>query len=232
MSAFGKFEKGVENAVASVFSRAFHSDLKPIEITSAIKRAMDDNASVMTRERTVGPNHFIVALAEKDRVQIAQWSEDALTEEIAAEVTAYATEQDYTLLGPIRVNLESDDSLHPGTLRVSASIVRGAIAPVTSSRATPEYPIIEIGPDRYLLTGPVTVIGRGSECDITIDDSGISRRHLELRNTPGGVIVRDLGSTNGTFVENHKIDAATLVDGNTITLGRTHMMFWNRPESL
>ena len=71
------------------------------------------------------------------------------------------------------------------------------------------------------------MIGRGSECDITVDDTGISRRHLELRVTPRGVIATDLGSTNGSFVEGHRITAATLVDGNTITIGRTNIMFWN-----
>nr|KEP23618.1 hypothetical protein DA06_06620 [Georgenia sp. SUBG003] len=59
-----------------------------------------------------------------------------------------------------------------------------------------------------------------------MDDSGVSRRHLEIRVTPAGVIATDLGSTNGTFVEGHRVDAATLVDGNTITVGRTRVMFW------
>lgn len=109
---------------------------------------------------------------------------------------------------------------------MEASIKRGAAAPVTSSTAS-GHPIIQVGQDRYLLTGSVTVIGRGSECDITVDDTGISRRHLELRVTPRGVIATDLGSTNGSFVEGHRITAATLVDGNTITIGRTNIMFWN-----
>ena len=67
MGAFDKFERGVENAVASVFSRAFHSELKPVEITSAVKKAMDENASTMTRQRTIGPNDFTVNLSPRDR---------------------------------------------------------------------------------------------------------------------------------------------------------------------
>ena len=54
----------------------------------------------------------------------------------------------------------------------------------------------------------------------------VSRRHLEIRVTPDGVVATDLGSTNGTFVEGHPITAATLVDGNTVTLGRTRILFW------
>ena len=51
------------------------------------------------------------------------------------------------------------------------------------------------------------------------------------RITPTGVIATDLGSTNGTFVEGHKIDAATLLDGNQLTIGRTVIDFWTHPET-
>lgn len=87
-------------------------------------------------------------------------------------------------------------------------------------------PIIDVEGQRYLLTGARTVLGRGSEADIILSDTGVSREHLEIQITPGGVIATDLGSTNGTFIEGHRIDAATLVDGNTITIGRTRITFW------
>ena len=45
------------------------------------------------------------------------------------------------------------------------------------------------------------------------------------------MIATDLGSTNGTFVEGHRIDAATLLDGNQITIGRTRILFWTHPQS-
>ena len=60
-----------------------------------------------------------------------------------------------------------------------------------------------------------------------MDDTGVSRRHVEIRRTPRGVVVTDLGSTNGTFVEGNRITAATLVDGNTVTMGRTRLLFYS-----
>ena len=101
-------------------------------------------------------------------------------------------------------------------------------APAT---ATPAHPIVDINGQRYLLTGPVTVIGRGSEADIIVDDSGVSRRHLEIRLTHGNAIASDLGSTNGTFVEGQRVDAVTLVDGNTLTIGRTQILFWDGTQN-
>ncbi len=230
MGAFDKFEKGVENAVANAFSRAFRSELKPVEIASALKKAMDEHTSTLTRERSVSPNEFTVALAPSDYANMEQWGKEALAEEMISTITSYADEQEYAFVGPVRVRFSESHEMKVGTVHVDASHVRGAIAPATSSAAAAHYPLIEIGTSRYLLTGAVTVIGRGSECDISVEDSGVSRRHLELRVTPAGVIATDLGSTNGTFVESHRISAATLVDGNTLTLGRTHIMFWNAAE--
>lgn len=86
--------------------------------------------------------------------------------------------------------------------------------------------MLEIGEKQYLLTKDKTIIGRGSNCDIVIDDPGISRKHLEIDINDGNVIARDLGSTNGTYIEGHQVPAATLLDGNTITIGRTRILYW------
>ena len=59
-----------------------------------------------------------------------------------------------------------------------------------------------------------------------VDDPGVSRRHLEIKVTPNGVIASDMGSTNGLYVEGHQVPAATLLDGNSLTIGRTRIMFW------
>ena len=230
MGAFDKFERGVENAVAGAFAKAFRSELKPVEIASALKKRMDEEAATLKRGRTIAPNDFILTLSPSDYNHVEQWGLDTLCEELISTLTEYASEQDYAFLGPLRIAFTSQDTVKTGSIRVASSTKRGSIAPATSSSTSSAYPLIEIGKDRYLLTGPVTVIGRGSDCDIIVDDTGISRHHLELRVTPNGVIATDMGSTNGSFVEGHRISAATLVDGNTITIGRTQIMFWNAQE--
>lgn len=227
MGAFDKFEQGVENAVAGAFAKAFRSDLKPVEILSALKKRMDKEAATIKRDRTVAPNDFVVYLGVADFDRVRHWGPDALASELIDRLTEYGTEQDYVFLGPLRVLFEEDESLKEGTVKTAGSTKRGSVAPATSLAASSAHPMIEIGKERYLLTGAVTILGRGSDCDIIVDDTGISRHHLELRVTPGGVIATDMGSTNGSFVEGHRISAATLVDGNTITIGRTQIMFWS-----
>lgn len=226
MGAFDRLEKGVENVVANAFSRAFRSELKPVEIASALKKVMDDEAAILSAERTVSPNTFDVSLSTLDFERLSTWGEEALAKELQDIALNHARHEGYTFVGSIKVTFSCNAELSEGKVHVKAHTERGNVAPA-SQAAESSYPLVKVGTERYLLTGSVTIIGRGSTCDIVVDDTGVSRQHLELRVTPAGVIATDLGSTNGTFVEGHRITAATLVDGNTITIGRTHIMFWN-----
>jgi hypothetical protein len=226
MGVLDKFEKGVERVVNTAFAKAFRSEVKPVELASALRREVDDRAAVVGRDRTVVPNQFTIDLSPADHQQVIEWGAEPLADELAANVTAHATSQRYAFVGPVTVTFAEDGALETGRFEVKSSTVRGAVAPATATAASARHPLVDIDGQRYLLTGPVTVIGRGSEADIIVDDPGISRRHLEIKVTPDGVIASDLGSTNGTFVEGHQVPAATLVDGNTITIGRTRILFW------
>ena len=64
-------------------------------------------------------------------------------------------------------------------------------------------------------------VGAGSRCDMVIDDSAVSRSHAELTLVPEGVMVRDLGSRNGTFYMGQRIERAVLTPGTRILLGST-----------
>ncbi len=230
MSIFDRFENAVERGVNDAFSKVFRSGIKAVDVNSAIRRAMDDSARELSTERTIAANHFTVFATPAD-LDSLEADLNVLADEFAAQATEHAADNGYALLGPVSVEFREDDKEQAGKLRVEASNKRGSVAPATASSPSPEHPIIEVNGERWLLTEPVTVIGRGTEADIIVADTGVSRRHLELRITPTGVIATDLGSTNGTFVEGHKIDAATLLDGNQLTIGRTVIDFWTHPET-
>ena len=67
----------------------------------------------------------------------------------------------------------------------------------------------------YHLLSP-TVIGRAPECDITINATGLSRRHARLRPTGDGLAIEDLRSANGTFVNGQRIATATARVGDEV----------------
>lgn len=62
----------------------------------------------------------------------------------------------------------------------------------------------------------VTVIGRNPECDISIPTDEISRRHAELRPSQDGVMVEDLGSANGTYVNDRRVTRELLKHGDEL----------------
>jgi pSer/pThr/pTyr-binding forkhead associated (FHA) protein len=77
--------------------------------------------------------------------------------------------------------------------------------------------------------GAITVLGRDNSADIVLDDPGISRRHSEIRVTNDGphlvASIRDLNSTNGTFVNSERISSHRLADGDRITVGRSTVTY-------
>ena len=149
-----------------------------------------------------------------------------MANELADNLTQYAKSQHYAFVGPVVVIFEEDLQLTKGNFKLTSESVQVEAVPVTTDEQAEDCPMLEVNNNQYLLTKDKTILGRGSGCDIVIDDPGISRKHLEIDITDNGVIARDLGSTNGTYVEGHQVPAATLLDGNTITIGRTRILYW------
>jgi hypothetical protein len=222
-----RFEKGVERAVHGVFAKAFKSEVQPVELASALRREADTSAAVVARDRTLVPNAFLISLGSADHERLTAW-EDSLVDELAEAVTAHARQQRYSFIGPVTVRFEEDEELDTGVFTVRGARVKGRVAPATSATATAGHPVLDVDGRKYQLTSDRTVLGRGSEADIVVDDPGVSRQHAEIRLDGGSAVLRDLGSTNGTFVDGERAGTARLVDGSTITMGRTRIRFSSR----
>ena len=68
--------------------------------------------------------------------------------------------------------------------------------------------------------GQSVLVGRAVTSDLPVYDSTVSRRHAEVTHTPHGLTVKDLGSSNGTFVNGSRIAEATVSDGDIVTFGK------------
>lgn len=77
---------------------------------------------------------------------------------------------------------------------------------------------------------PEFIIGRGDECHLTIPENVLSRSHVKLERKWGGVVVTDLGSKNGTFVNNEPVQEKLLHDGDRIMLGTIKLLYRNPKE--
>jgi pSer/pThr/pTyr-binding forkhead associated (FHA) protein len=74
-----------------------------------------------------------------------------------------------------------------------------------------------------LTPGSVKTIGRASGADFIVDVALVSRVHCRLTATDGHVEVQDLASTNGTFVNDQKVDRANLASGDRLRVGRVEL---------
>ena len=70
----------------------------------------------------------------------------------------------------------------------------------------------------YCLEPGMTVIGRADEADIMVSDARISRRHFEITLEQGVAVIRDLGSTNGTFINGKRVTEHKFVNGDKIQI--------------
>ena len=217
MGLLDSFEKGIERAVNGAFAKTFRSGVQPVEIASALRSELDAKAAVVSRDRILVPNTLEVRLAQADHERM-QAIGSALDTELRQLVERHARDQNYSFAGPVSIRLVTDEKLSTGTVRVSSR-----------SAATAEdvswQGVVEIDGTQHTLTKSRTVIGRGSDADITIPDAGTSRRHVEILWDGRRAMVRDMGSTNGTQLNGQKVTEAALTPDSVVTIGRTRITF-------
>lgn len=221
MGLLDSFEKGLERAVNGAFARTFRSGIQPVEIAAALRSELDKKAAVVSRDRILVPNTLTVHLAPADDEKMAAIG-PALVGELTEIVRTHAASQHYSFAGPVAVTLRRDDGLSTGTLRVDSTTAEGTV----SWRG-----VVDIAGTRHPLAKGRTVIGRGGDADITVADSGTSRKHVEILWDGERAMVRDLGSTNGTKLDGQRIDQAPLPPDSTVSIGRTEIVFRVVPQA-
>lgn len=228
MGVLRNFESRLERGIEGFFKAAFRSGLQPIEIAKRILREMETGKTVGVKEVWV-PNRYTLSVSPADRERFASM-EGALIRELENVVTESARENGYGLVARPEVVFETDEELKKGDLVVSAELSE-APGPQTAERpsvhsAGPAARLVLQGAnDEWPIEGERAVIGRLSGSEIEIEDPGASRRHAEIRRDGEDFLVVDLGSTNGTLLNDSPVTEATLEDGDRITIGRTVLEF-------
>jgi len=207
-----------------MFATTFRSGLQPVELAKRLMREMDANKTVGVRE-VWAPNRYLFTLSEHDAERFEQ-AEHALISELRQVVRDAATERGWGLVGRPDIEFEIDEDLGKGRFQCVASFVEseGELAPqaVGADRGT----LVHLGDgQRYPLVDASATIGRLSECDVVVDDPGASRQHATIRRTGSGFLLTDLGSTNGTLVNDQSVQEHVLQDGDRITIGETVLEF-------
>jgi hypothetical protein len=218
---FKKLEKSVEKIFTKPFSKK--DSVKPVELGAALKNEMDNNSQTISEGRDIAPNKFIIQVNSVDFQKINSWGTDALKSELNEELTKYAAEQNFALSGQIEIIINENSEYNTGDFSISTEAKKGKIAPATSTTET--HPIIIIDGKKYVLTYAKTILGRGKDADVIINEKNISRHHASITRTEKGYVLTDLDSTNGTFVEGNKINKAYLLNGNQFSVGTKSGLF-------
>jgi FHA domain-containing protein len=245
VSVLRNLEAKLEGLVEGAFSRAFRSEVQPVELARKLAKEMEDAKSV-SLSRTYVPNQFWVYLSPDDRARFDTY-EDGLKKELSDYLLEHARANGLALVTRPTVELETDDRLSLGEFGIQAKLVKPAEAGAdaeavegdfghtmvysTTGARRVESPrhatrALLVGEDkRTVVAGDPFVIGRSRECDLVLDDPNVSRRHAELRREDGGWAVHDLGSTNGIKLNGRRSRGGRLSPGDEITLGLSRLTF-------
>ncbi|HUR50549.1 MAG TPA: DUF3662 and FHA domain-containing protein [Mycobacteriales bacterium] len=225
MGVLQRFERRLEGLVEGAFARVFGGVVQPVEVAAALQREAADKKQIVGQGRVLVPNAFVVELGATDLQRFGEW-DGPLRSELAGMVKEHAADQGWSFVGDVTVVFEQHDELDTGVFRVR-SAVAASDAPDsrTAGRGRPRV-VLQTDPERVvLLTRPVTVVGRGTDADLRLADTGVSRSHAELRIDGDAVRVVDLESTNGTLVNGHRVREAALADGDRLDIGATGLVF-------
>jgi hypothetical protein len=234
-----------------VFSRAFSSEVQPVELARKLAKEMDAHKTAGIAQVYV-PNEYTVYLSSKDRTRLEGY-ERSLEQELSGYLLEHARRRGYDLLTRPTVAFQTDERLRLGEFGIQTRLVKppahegespsqgeeGHTMVYSAVRDAPPAPpppshraevttraVVTVDERRYVLDGPRATIGRSRDADCVLRDPNVSRHHAELRRSPAGEwTIADLGSTNGIKVNGRRVGSTRLRPGDRITVGTTTVLF-------
>jgi hypothetical protein len=249
MSVLKSLESKIAGLVEGTFSRAFRSEVRPVEVARKLAREMEEHKTY-SLSRTYVPNEYRVYLSPRDRERFGEY-EDALVSELTGYLLEHARRERLVLMSRPVIEFETDERLGLGEFGIQTRVVTpepedeeepaqessgrtmiystaGRVAEPLEERARSrqQTALLLMGGKR-LVVGPAGVtMGRSRQCDVMVDDPNVSRTHAEVRPRGGSWVLTDLGSTNGSRLNGRAVEGSeVLKPGDEIELGTTLLTF-------
>jgi hypothetical protein len=233
-----RVERFIERLVERPSARLFRTRLQPIQVLRRIERAMEAGRGA-DGQRAAVPDRFTVRLHPADLEALTP--AEAVAGELASGALTFARAHAYALRERPTVTLQPDATLSRGEAEVDADFSPVADAPaagdgVEGGTRLFEVPVVRApeivlevrepgrAPRRVPLSGAPIRMGRAPECELMLRDSRVSRRHARLHARDGVLVLTDLGSTNGTRVNGHRVTELVLGAGDRIQIGDTSLV--------
>ena len=242
LDALTRFETLAERWLEGGFARLFGTKLHRAELAERLARALEDGRTTGPDGVWLAPDDYHVSLHPDDYAQLGDRQDHAEVEQILASYLVEIAQQNgATLMRRPEVHFYPSDYVPLRQVKVQAHL--------TAPQGLAEYPpdtkeidtrmaqetaaITAPSPACYLLIGdrrcplnasPVS-LGRSLDNDVVIDHPRISRHHVQLRQRHGQWWLIDLGSANGTAVNDRPVSEAVLQPGAVISLAGFEIRF-------
>jgi len=253
MNLLKSVETTIANLLEGAFGRVFRSEVRPMELARKLAREMDEHRTVSV-SRVHVPNEYAVYLSPEDRARY-EGVEEEVIDELCAYLLEHARREDLMLASHPHIVFHTDERLALGEFGIQALLVppgshseegrpreqaqEHGQTMIYSTSARLGGPLVESGAQRRqarallvvdgrrLLVPPSgATIGRSGDCEILLEDTGVSRRHAEIRPVADGWTVEDLGSTNGVLVNGQALAGPQALNpGDLVELGSTQIVF-------
>ncbi|MCL4545262.1 MAG: DUF3662 and FHA domain-containing protein [Chloroflexi bacterium] len=244
MKPLQRLERLLQRSIEQPFTRLAGGKLQPVEMAHFLAKELVANKRVGV-DRVYAPNWFRAQLSTPDYRQFEPFRAQ-LYEEIRTYLTREAQRRGFAFLGRVEVVIEEKASLKTGDVLAEAQIREDKEAPrsvegvvvatenlpaAESNGAPPSAPgltlvIRERGgvAQRIALSKEVDLrIGRDYANDLVIEDPTVSRAHARVF-WDQGFFVEDLGSRNGTFINNERVQRWHVAPGDHVRLGAVEIL--------
>jgi hypothetical protein len=242
-----RVEAFVSRIIEGWSARLFGAKLQPVQIAKRLIRAMEAHQTI-SLSKTFVPNSYVVSLGPSDFAQFEQYRR-SLERDLAETLLGASRERSFTLLAYPSVEIERDEDMAPGDIRVSCAMVDMSgdeVEPDAKTLGSVESGHTMVLDREALLKdrprapkasleqreaspvglGPNPVlIGRDPQNDVVLDDRRVSRKHAEIRLRLGRYTLYDLQSTNGTYVNGRRVAEKVLENGDKISVGGLEIVF-------
>jgi hypothetical protein len=217
MSWLARIEEACAGFIERAFANMFPSDVEPAQIARKLVATMEARTRTADDGSLGAPADYAVYVHTTDYERLLP-HRSYLEEEWAALLREVAQRVGITFACAPAVELREKTETPPGAIEVETIEAGSAAQSAFVLRVISGMP----PGARFPITRTMHV-GRDKTCEIFLVDPSVSRKHALLEWHEDHILVRDTGSTNGTFVNGDRVQLRTLKAGDRVAFGKTEM---------
>lgn len=241
MSLLKEFEKKLEETLEGFFAKKFRKSLQPVELAKKLARQMEEGRTISI-SKIYAPNKYLVFVSRKDKENLSSF-EKALKKELQDFLKKAAAKRSLTLPSEPQIEILLKAELALGEVEIESKLevdelpedIQGTkVIPLEKLKAPSArarrgqratLSLLNGEKKKFPLEKEIITLGRLESNDICLSDSSVSRLHAEIRWENNRFFLIDLGSTNGTYVDQKRVKKAVLKDKKVLTLGKIRLQF-------